>query len=243
MGDLSGGERNRLQLAKLLKQGSNVLMLDEPTNDLDVETLRALEDAMLEYPGTVLVISHDRWFLDRIATHILAYEGEGKVVFFEGTTRNMKRTIKSASAPPGSTRTVLSASSTSASPEARTIIRGGMTMTTVYGHCAPAFEGVKAAFQNNFDQNRDDGASVCITIDGTPVVDLWGGTRDADHSLPWEEDTVVNVYSTTKTMAATHHAAAGGPGRFCPGRLRRQVLARVRRRREGRRHHRHASCP
>ena len=75
-------------------------------------------------------------------------------------------------------------------------------MTTVYGHCAPAFEGVKAAFQNNFDQNRDDGASVCITIDGTPVVDLWGGTRDADHSLPWEEDTVVNVYSTTKTMAA-----------------------------------------
>lgn len=84
VGDLSGGERNRLQLAKLLKQGSNVLMLDEPTNDLDVETLRALEDAMLEYPGTVLVISHDRWFLDRIATHILAYEGEGKVVFFEG---------------------------------------------------------------------------------------------------------------------------------------------------------------
>ena len=76
-----------------------------------------------------------------------------------------------------------------------------MTMTTVYGHCAPAFEGVKAAFQNNFDQNRDDGASVCITIDGTPVVDLWGGTRDEDHSLPWEEDTVVNVYST-KTMAA-----------------------------------------
>ena len=84
VGDLSGGERNRLQLAKLLKQGSNVLMLDEPTNDLDVETLRALEDAMLEYPGTVLVISHDRWFLDRIATHILAYEGEGQVVFFEG---------------------------------------------------------------------------------------------------------------------------------------------------------------
>ncbi|MEE4361917.1 MAG: energy-dependent translational throttle protein EttA, partial [Pseudomonadales bacterium] len=71
--DLSGGERNRLQLAKLLKQGANVLMLDEPTNDLDVETLRALEDAMLEFPGCVLVISHDRWFLDRIATHILAY--------------------------------------------------------------------------------------------------------------------------------------------------------------------------
>ncbi|HSG89038.1 MAG TPA: energy-dependent translational throttle protein EttA [Pseudomonadales bacterium] len=82
--DLSGGERNRLQLAKILKQGANVLMLDEPTNDLDVETLRALEDAMLEFPGTVLVVSHDRWFLDRIATHILAYEGEGKVVSFEG---------------------------------------------------------------------------------------------------------------------------------------------------------------
>jgi len=82
--DLSGGERNRVHLAKLLKRGANVILLDEPTNDLDVETLRALEDAMLEYPGTVLVISHDRWFLDRIATHILAYEGEGKVVFFEG---------------------------------------------------------------------------------------------------------------------------------------------------------------
>ena len=82
--DLSGGERNRLQLAKLLKQGANVLMLDEPTNDLDVETLRALEDAMLEFPGCALVISHDRWFLDRIATHILAYEGEGKVVWYEG---------------------------------------------------------------------------------------------------------------------------------------------------------------
>jgi ATP-binding cassette ChvD family protein len=84
VGQLSGGERNRLQLAKILKQGANVLMLDEPTNDLDVETLRALEDAMLEFPGTVLVISHDRWFLDRIATHILAYEGEGRVEFFEG---------------------------------------------------------------------------------------------------------------------------------------------------------------
>ena len=84
VGQLSGGERNRLQLAKVLKQGANVLLLDEPTNDLDVETLRALEDAMLEFPGTVLVVSHDRWFLDRIATHILAYEGEGRVEFFEG---------------------------------------------------------------------------------------------------------------------------------------------------------------
>ena len=84
VGQLSGGERNRLQLAKVLKQGANVLLLDEPTNDLDVETLRALEDAMLEFPGTVLVVSHDRWFLDRIATHIMAYEGEGRVDFFEG---------------------------------------------------------------------------------------------------------------------------------------------------------------
>jgi sulfate-transporting ATPase len=82
--DLSGGERNRLHLAKLLKQGANVLLLDEPTNDLDVETLRALEEALLAFPGAALVISHDRWFLDRIATHILAYEDDGKVVFHEG---------------------------------------------------------------------------------------------------------------------------------------------------------------
>ena len=82
--DLSGGERNRLHLAKTLKQGGNVLLLDEPTNDLDVETLRALEEALLTFPGTVLVISHDRWFLDRIATHILAYEGDSQVTFFEG---------------------------------------------------------------------------------------------------------------------------------------------------------------
>ncbi len=82
--DLSGGERNRLHLATLLKQGANVLLLDEPTNDLDVETLRALEEALLAFPGSALVISHDRWFLDRIATHILAYEDEGNVVFHEG---------------------------------------------------------------------------------------------------------------------------------------------------------------
>ncbi len=82
--DLSGGERNRLHLAKTLKQGGNVLLLDEPTNDLDVETLRALEEALLAFPGTVMVISHDRWLLDRIATHILAYEGESQVTFFEG---------------------------------------------------------------------------------------------------------------------------------------------------------------
>jgi len=82
--DLSGGERNRLHLAKLLKQGANVLLLDEPTNDLDVETLRALEEALLAFPGSALVISHDRWFLDRICTHILAFEGDSEVYFFEG---------------------------------------------------------------------------------------------------------------------------------------------------------------
>jgi ATP-binding cassette ChvD family protein len=84
IGDLSGGERNRVHLAKLLKSGGNLLLLDEPTNDLDVETLRALEDALLAFPGCVLVISHDRWFLDRIATHILAFEGDSQVTWFEG---------------------------------------------------------------------------------------------------------------------------------------------------------------
>ncbi len=82
--DLSGGERNRLHLANTLKSGSNVLLLDEPTNDLDVETLRALEEALLVYPGCAVVISHDRWFLDRVATHILAFEGDSKTVWFEG---------------------------------------------------------------------------------------------------------------------------------------------------------------
>ncbi len=84
VGELSGGERGRLQLACTLKEGGNVLLLDEPSNDLDIETLRALEEALLNFPGCALVISHDRWFLDRIATHILAYEGDSEVVFFEG---------------------------------------------------------------------------------------------------------------------------------------------------------------
>lgn len=84
VGDLSGGERNRVHLAKLLKTGGNVLLLDEPTNDLDVETLRALEEALLSFPGCAVVISHDRWFLDRIATHMLAFEGDSQVVWFEG---------------------------------------------------------------------------------------------------------------------------------------------------------------
>jgi ATPase subunit of ABC transporter with duplicated ATPase domains len=84
VGELSGGERNRVHLARLLKRGANVLLLDEPTNDLDVDTLRALEDALLSFAGCVVVISHDRWFLDRIATHILAFEGDSRVVWFEG---------------------------------------------------------------------------------------------------------------------------------------------------------------
>ncbi len=84
IGLLSGGERNRVHLAKTLRAGGNLLLLDEPTNDLDVETLRALEEALLEFPGSAIVISHDRWFLDRIATHILAFEGNSEVVWFSG---------------------------------------------------------------------------------------------------------------------------------------------------------------
>ena len=84
IGELSGGERNRVHLAKLLRSGGNLLLLDEPTNDLDVETLRALEDALLDFAGCAVVISHDRWFLDRIATHILAFEGDSNAVWFEG---------------------------------------------------------------------------------------------------------------------------------------------------------------
>jgi ATPase subunit of ABC transporter with duplicated ATPase domains len=84
VGQLSGGERNRVHLAKLLRSGSNFLMLDEPTNDLDVDTLRALEEALLEFAGCAMVTSHDRWFLDRIATHIMAFEGDSQVIWFEG---------------------------------------------------------------------------------------------------------------------------------------------------------------
>jgi ATPase subunit of ABC transporter with duplicated ATPase domains len=84
VGQLSGGERNRVHLARMLKEGANVLLLDEPTNDLDVNTLRALEEGLEHFAGCVVVISHDRWFLDRIATHILAFEGDSKVVWFEG---------------------------------------------------------------------------------------------------------------------------------------------------------------
>jgi ATP-binding cassette ChvD family protein len=94
VGDLSGGERNRLHLAKLLQRGGNLLLLDEPTNDLDVETLRALEEALLAFPGCVVVISHDRWFLDRIATHILAFEDEGQTVWFEGNFQDYEEDKK-----------------------------------------------------------------------------------------------------------------------------------------------------
>ncbi len=94
VGDLSGGERNRVHLAKLLQSGGNVLLLDEPTNDLDVETLRALEEALLAFPGCAVVISHDRWFLDRIATHMLAFEGDSNVVWFEGNYADYEKDRK-----------------------------------------------------------------------------------------------------------------------------------------------------
>ena len=94
VGQLSGGERNRVHLAKMLKKGANVILLDEPTNDLDVDTLRSLEEGIMEYPGCVLVTSHDRWFLDRLATHILAYEGDSQVVWFEGNFEEYEKDKK-----------------------------------------------------------------------------------------------------------------------------------------------------
>jgi ATP-binding cassette ChvD family protein len=94
VGELSGGERNRVQLAKVLKEGGNVLLLDEPTNDLDVDTLRALEEALLGFPGCAVVISHDRWFLDRIATHVLAFEGDSEVRWFEGNSSDYEEERK-----------------------------------------------------------------------------------------------------------------------------------------------------
>jgi ATPase subunit of ABC transporter with duplicated ATPase domains len=94
VGDLSGGERNRLHLASTLRSGANLLLLDEPTNDLDVDTLRALEEALLDFAGCVVVISHDRWFLDRIATHMLAFEGDSHVEWFEGNYQEYEADYK-----------------------------------------------------------------------------------------------------------------------------------------------------
>jgi ATPase subunit of ABC transporter with duplicated ATPase domains len=94
VGVLSGGERNRVHLARMLKSGANVLLLDEPTNDLDVNTMRALEEALENFGGCAVVISHDRWFLDRIATHILAFEGESRVVWFEGNYSDYEKDRK-----------------------------------------------------------------------------------------------------------------------------------------------------
>ena len=94
VGQLSGGQRNRVHLARMLKEGANVLLLDEPTNDLDINTLRALEDALESFAGCAVVISHDRWFLDRIATHILAFEGDSKVVWFEGNYSDYEKDWK-----------------------------------------------------------------------------------------------------------------------------------------------------
>ena len=99
VGDLSGGERNRLHLAKLLKSGGNLLLLDEPTNDLDVDTLRALEEALADFPGCAVVITHDRWFLDRIATHILAFEGNSETVWFEGNYQSYIEDLKKRKGP------------------------------------------------------------------------------------------------------------------------------------------------
>jgi ATPase subunit of ABC transporter with duplicated ATPase domains len=99
VGDLSGGERNRVHLAKLLRSGGNVLLLDEPTNDLDVDTLRALEDALLDFAGCAVVITHDRWFLDRVATHILAFEGDSQVTWFEGDWAEYAEWVKETRGP------------------------------------------------------------------------------------------------------------------------------------------------
>src|SRR4029077_2253318 len=94
VGQLSGGERNRVHLAKMLKSGANFLLLDEATNDLDIDTLRSLEEALLDFAGSAMVISHDRWFLDRIATHIIAFEGDSEAVRFEGNYTDYEATRK-----------------------------------------------------------------------------------------------------------------------------------------------------
>ena len=108
VGKLSGGERNRVHLAKVLKEGANVLLLDEPTNDLDVNTLRALEEALADFAGCAVVISHDRWFLDRVATHILAFEGDSSVVWFDGNYSEYEEHRRNNSASQPISRTGLS---------------------------------------------------------------------------------------------------------------------------------------
>ena len=123
VGDLSGGERNRVHLAKLLRSGGNLLLLDEPTNDLDVDTLRALEDALLDFAGCAVVISHDRWFLDRIATHILAFEGDSQVTWFEGATRSTPPGCARRAGPRRSSRTG-SSTSRSSGPSRRRAAAG-----------------------------------------------------------------------------------------------------------------------
>ena len=120
VGDLSGGERNRLHLAKALLMGGNVLLLDEPTNDLDVDTLRALEEALLEFPGCAVVISHDRWFLDRIATHVLAFEGDSQVGGSRATSPTTRRIATSASAAKPTSRTAFEVQAVSALTLGRT---------------------------------------------------------------------------------------------------------------------------
>ena len=105
VGELSGGERNRVHLAQAARKGGNLLLLDEPTNDLDVDTLRALEEALLNFGGCAVVISHDRWFLDRIATHILAFEGDSRSSGARATTRTTRPTGSAASAPTPTSRT------------------------------------------------------------------------------------------------------------------------------------------
>jgi ATPase subunit of ABC transporter with duplicated ATPase domains len=99
VGDLSGGQRNRVHMAKLIKEGCNVLLLDEPTNDLDVDTLRSLEEGIEHFPGCAVVVSHDRWFLDRLATHILAFEGDSEVVWFEGNFEQYAEDLKRRKGP------------------------------------------------------------------------------------------------------------------------------------------------
>ena len=153
VGQLSGGERNRVHLAKLLKSGGNVLLLDEPTNDLDVDTLRALEEALLDFAGCAVVITHDRWFLDRVATHILAFEGDSQVTWFEGTLGRVRRAgSPRPAAPRRSSRT---GSSTSRSPapdrswtHSRSIGReqtGTTSAVGARGYCAVAFALLRRA--------------------------------------------------------------------------------------------------